>query len=89
VWISMSASGGPVMLWMTGSAGCENSKTSLFWLLSSYVIVLLNWLREHVQVIDERIALPRERAPHQYVPWGHNGQLKLFRTGPHVSSEST
>jgi hypothetical protein len=32
-------------------------------------------------VIDERIALPRERAPDQYVPWGHNGQLKLFRTG--------
>ncbi len=40
-------------------------------------------------MIDERIALPRERAPDQYVPWGHNGQLKLFRTGPHVSSETT
>ncbi len=33
-------------------------------------------------MIDERIALPKERAPDQYVPWGHNGQLKLFRTGP-------
>ena len=33
-------------------------------------------------VIDERIALPKERAPDQYVPWGHNGQLKLFRAGP-------
>jgi hypothetical protein len=29
-------------------------------------------------VIDERIALPKERAPEQYVPWGHNGLLKLF-----------
>jgi hypothetical protein len=29
-------------------------------------------------VIDERIALPKERALDQYVPWGHNGQLKLF-----------
>ena len=29
-------------------------------------------------MIDERIALPRERAPDQYVPWGHNGHLKLF-----------
>jgi hypothetical protein len=29
-------------------------------------------------VIDERIALPKERAPQQYVPWGHNGLLKLF-----------
>jgi hypothetical protein len=31
-------------------------------------------------VIDERIALPRERAPEQFVPWGHNGYLKLFRS---------
>ena len=29
-------------------------------------------------VIDERIALPKERAPQQYVPWGYNGLLKLF-----------
>ncbi len=29
-------------------------------------------------MIDERIALPKERAPDQYVPWGHNGLLKLF-----------
>ena len=29
-------------------------------------------------VIDERIALSKERAPEQYVPWGHNGLLKLF-----------
>ena len=29
-------------------------------------------------VIDERIALPKERAPEQYVPWGYNGLLKLF-----------
>ncbi len=29
-------------------------------------------------VINERIALPKERAPEQYVPWGHNGLLKLF-----------
>ncbi len=29
-------------------------------------------------MIDERIALPKERAPDQYVPWGHNGHLKLF-----------
>jgi len=31
-------------------------------------------------VIDERIALPRERAPEQFVPWGHSGYLKLFRS---------
>jgi hypothetical protein len=37
-------------------------------------------------VIDERIALPRERAPDQYVPWGHNGQLKLF-TGQEAPGE--
>jgi uncharacterized protein involved in outer membrane biogenesis len=30
-------------------------------------------------VIDERIALPKERAPQQYVPWGQNGLLKLFK----------
>ena len=30
-------------------------------------------------VIDERIALPKERAPEQYVPWGYNGLLKLFK----------
>ena len=29
-------------------------------------------------MIDERIALPKERAPEQYVPWGYNGLLKLF-----------
>jgi hypothetical protein len=29
-------------------------------------------------VIDERIALPKERAPEQYVAWGHHGYLKLF-----------
>ena len=32
-------------------------------------------------VIDYRIGLPRERAPEQFVPWGHNGYLKLFRSG--------
>jgi hypothetical protein len=30
-------------------------------------------------VIDERIAVPKERAPEQYVPWGQNGLLKLFK----------
>ena len=44
--------------------------------------MLLNGLREHARVIDERIALPKERAPDQYVPWGHNGHLKLFRVDP-------
>ena len=34
------------------------------------------------QVIDERIAQPNERAPEQYVAWGHTGHLKLFRAGP-------
>ena len=29
-------------------------------------------------VVDERIALPQERAPQQYVPWGYNANLKLF-----------
>ena len=28
-------------------------------------------------VLDERIALPHERAPEQWVPWGHNCDLKL------------
>jgi hypothetical protein len=29
-------------------------------------------------VIDERIALPKERAPEQYVAWGPNSLLKLL-----------
>ena len=37
---------------------------------------------EPSQVIDERIALTKERAPEQYVAWGHNGHLKLFKAGP-------
>ena len=28
-------------------------------------------------VLDERKALPYERAPEQWVPWGHNCDLKL------------
>ena len=32
-------------------------------------------------VIDYRIGLPTERAPEQFVPLGHNGYLKLFRSG--------
>jgi hypothetical protein len=28
-------------------------------------------------VLDELIALPHERAPEQWVPWGHNCDLKL------------
>jgi len=29
-------------------------------------------------VVDERIALVKERAPEQYVPWGNNADLELF-----------
>jgi len=32
-------------------------------------------------VIDERIALPKERAPEQYVAWGPNSLLKLLDEG--------
>jgi hypothetical protein len=30
-------------------------------------------------VIDEKVAIPEERAPQQYVAWGHNADLKLLR----------
>jgi hypothetical protein len=30
-------------------------------------------------VIDERIAVPKERAPEHYIPWGQNGLLKLLK----------
>lgn len=29
-------------------------------------------------VIDESVARPRERAPDQYIAWGHNSDLQLF-----------
>ena len=32
-------------------------------------------------MIDERIALPKERAPEQYVAWGPNSLLKLLDEG--------
>jgi hypothetical protein len=60
---------------LLGTQTCEDKP---FWLLPSYVNVLLNGLREHARVIDERIALPKERAPDQYVSWGQNGHLKWW-----------